>query len=216
MDSQNGFNPVVAFCNWTCRLCWIHVCFAAMAACGLIVLGVFPALAASCLMLRRYLNGQHSVRLSEAFCEYRKVFVKANIAGWAVALPALSCLWYARAGVESLGALPSIAAMALVPLAFIALVLCYCTVVMLSCYDARTLGGALQNGLAMMSGRAGFHNVPFTLMCLAACAITYAMIPVCALFFGAAPVFLASVAAMRSGCPELMGPDANWSNNANA
>lgn len=216
MGNQNGINPIVAFCNWTCRLCWIHACFAAMAVCGLVALGIFPALAASCLMLRRYLNGQRSVRLSEAFCEYRKVFVKANLAGWAIALPALSCLWYARAGVESLGALPAVAAMALAPVAAIALVLCYCTVVMLSCYDARTLRGALQNGLAMMSGRIGWHGVPFTLLCAMACAITYALIPACALFFGAAPVMLATVAAIRCSRPELMGPDANWSNNANA
>ncbi len=216
MANFQNSSPVVAFCNWTCRLCWIHVSLIAMSLCGLVVLGIFPAISTSCLMLRRYLNGQHSVRVSEMAAEYRKVFVKANLAGWAVGLPALSCLWYASEGVQRLGALPSVAAMALAPIAAIALVLCYCTVVMLSCYDAKTVGGAVRNGLAMMTGRVGWHGVPFTLMAIAACAAAYALIPACALFFGAAPALLTSVAAIRNGRPELMGPDANWSNNANA
>ncbi|MGN0908648.1 MAG: DUF624 domain-containing protein [Succinivibrio sp.] len=216
MGNQKDFNPVVAFCNWTCRLCWIHVSFVAMSLCGLVVLGIFPALSTSCLMLRRYMNGRHSARVSEMAREYRKVFVKANLAGWAVALPSLSCLWYSAEGVLHLGAAPSIAAMALAPAALLGLALCYCTVVMLSCYEPATLRGALQNGLAAMMGRVGWHCVPFTLLALACLGVTYALIPASALFFGAAPALLTTVASIRNGRAELMGPVANWSNDANA
>ncbi|MBQ9273723.1 MAG: DUF624 domain-containing protein [Succinivibrio sp.] len=197
---MSGSTPLELFCNWLCRLWWLNTAFLVLTLSGGLLFGLCPATVTVCLMLRRYLNGQHSVSAGQLWQVYRAEFVRANALGLTLLVPAFAAFWYCALAQHTKDTLLATASLALLPLGVFLALWCYSALVGQSIYAAGSLGAALKNGLILLGqGRV----LVLTLICTLTVALTESALPLLALFVGLTPVLFTTVGLLWYTHPEL-------------
>ena len=182
--------PIVMFCHWVCRLCYVHIAWCVMTILGLGVFGISPATNVACLMIRRYLNGTHSIGVGMIAEEYKKAFIPSNKVGTMLMFIAFVFFFYYSYGTHSSNSYLAMIGYVCMVLTLFVVLFWYYTMVMMSIYDAMTVKGMLINACVL------FRNtlvLAATIGAFIASILIENMCSVIGLFYGFSLVFFATV-----------------------
>lgn len=193
-------SPLIIACQWISRLAWLNLIWAILVVCGAGLFGIVPASIVICTLLRRFLNG-NKVRMSDAWSEYKSVFLRASQLFMVVCLPLFSVTWYLHWMVLNGSNIGSVVSLAFVPVLAIASAWLFCCIINMSIYRTESIKDDLRNGLSLL-----FTEKKLVMICIAVllCLLGLALtIPVLALIFGLTPLFTCAVAWLWRNKEEL-------------
>ncbi|MDC3416872.1 YesL family protein [Aquibacillus salsiterrae] len=86
MDGKQIVTTLDLVLQWITRLAWLNILWFMFSIFGLFVAGVFPATVATLGVARKWLKGDHELKVWKTFNQiYRQELVSANIIGWILA-----------------------------------------------------------------------------------------------------------------------------------
>ncbi|MGI8384076.1 YesL family protein [Robertmurraya sp. P23] len=87
MNGKQLVTKLDTILQWISRLVLLNVCWILFSVLGLFVAGLFPATAALLGVARKWIMGDHEVKIWNTFKQiYRQEFAAANIIGWILSL----------------------------------------------------------------------------------------------------------------------------------
>lgn len=155
--------------------------------------GLFPATVVVCTVIRRYLNGANHVSIMGLLSEFRKEFVRTNIAGWAILLPILSVGWWIQTSVLHGSNLTATVTVAVgVPFVILGMLLLYSTLVQMSIYSTVSTNADIRNGLVLLTK--DWQAPLLGIGVFVGTVLTTVLLPIVSLFYFVTPSFLTTIA----------------------
>jgi len=198
---MNNTSPLIVACHWITRMAWLNIIWLALSLSGVGILGVIPASVVVNTLLRRYLNGANKVTFSEAWVEFKAVFLRSNQLLILLCLPLGSVAWYVNWIINKGSEFASVISLALIPLLLISLLWLLCCIVQMSIYQTPQVKDDMHNGLTLM-----FTEKKLVLICISTASFMLALafvFPILFLIFGPTPVFTCAIAWLWHNKEEL-------------
>lgn len=94
MPYISGFN-ILRISEWILKLLYLNILFIAFSFLGMLILGIFPAIAAMLFVIRKWLMGDTEIPMFKTFWQsYKKDFLRSNLLGFIMTFFGLTIYLY--------------------------------------------------------------------------------------------------------------------------
>ncbi len=193
-------SPLVIACVWVSRIAWVNICWLSLTLLGFVIGGFFPATVAALVVIRRYLNGAVKVSWPDFYREWKREFIRANLAGWPLLLVAFATAWYFFWLIDSTNETLRILSLALLPIHLLSLIWLTATLLHAGFYQCSS-HDSIRNGWGLLSSHPGSPVLMFIVGVV--CLVLSLVMPVLSLFMLVSPALLVGVCHYLRRHPEF-------------